>query len=335
MENHKMLSIKPLRQFYAFSRELSGLLKASPGSKIATLASQIGIQRVRVHHILKGTDQPPGPDVVNRIADLLAVDAEKRAWLQWLALRERADPQVMVLLKVYEDALLKAWGTQDPAEIPRKLETQMRAVKFVLANRPIYIQGFEEPVEVLLHDEHGRMRRSLVKDWIVPVNPAGMYGGEFTEKALDHVVLVNVGKQCRIGWLRRNKSGRKTRDARQTADDFILMGDDDQPLTEVRAVKVHQQDESPAQRDPKGGKPSEATKARPKIPRWDVKDIQALIPDETLMAITAKRKELEEFTLEQLREQVHEKIRRGPLAPVQPKDSGPRPAGPKSAKHRE
>jgi hypothetical protein len=90
-----------------------------------------------------------------------------------------------------------------------------------------------------------------------------------------------------------------------------------------------------AQRDSTGVKSSGAAEACPKIPRWSVKDIQALIPDETLAAIAAKREELEEFTLDQLREQVHDKVRRGPLALAPPRDSGSRSSGPKSSKRRE
>ena len=311
-----MLSIKHLLRRGAFGKDLSALMKPKLGVTAATVASKIGIQRVRLNQVLKGQTPPPDADVVGRLADLLSLEPDKRLWLQWLALRERADPQVMMLLRIYEEQLLKAWKTEDLEQIPRRLETQLREAFFVTTNKPIYIRDFTGPVEVLLHDENGAMQQSLVRDWIVPVEPVGMHKEKFFERAVDHVVLTNVGKQCRIGWLREGRAGKRKPSGAVMGGDFTLFDDSDGPLA-VISPQVPPTGKQSARRGRgavDGVKSSGAIGNVAAPPRCNADDVQALISMEVLKAIAAKRKEHAESTVKLLRQEVFEAIRRGPLA---------------------
>ena len=254
----------------AFTLKLRYLLAPPRGMSVADLASRSGLNRIRLHQVLAGTTPPPGPEAVDRLAQALGLSPEERHLFHWLAIRDRADPQARALIEIYEDLLSRAWNTKNPDEFTARLGDRLELCNFAIANKALFLRHADAPLSVLVHDEDGRMAKSLVDGWIVRVEPEGMYDQKFLTKALKTIVLVNVGRQCRIGWLRKGKGG-----------SYRLFDDFDTPL-----LMSHAQS--------RGGRVPEdleVTIHPTSDKRPYIADIQALIPKGTLEEIKRLRSE--------------------------------------------
>lgn len=282
--HHRVRSFRPRG---AFATELRQLIEQPGMPSVAALAQHVGFNRVRLHQILAETGPPPGPEIVDSLSDELKVSKGQRRRLHWLAVRDRAEPHCRVLLELYEEALTNAWKTKDLFELPTRLGERLRLANFVVANKPVYLRQCSAPVEVLVHDEDGKMRRSLVDGWIVRVEPAGMHKGQFLRKALNKVVLLNHGRQCRIGWMKRHSKG----------EGYALRDDEGRPLLPVPLLpEPHRRSVIPRGGATQVGQPS-------------VEDVQAFISTETLNEIKRLRLEQEKSESDRRRQDLFDRVR--------------------------
>jgi len=178
------------------------------GMTAPCLGQRAHIHRARIQQLMANVGQPPQYDGVEKIAQALRLDRRERNLLHWVAIRERAEPQARALLRVYEAILGERLGIGESLEaFVELLGERLECALFVTTARAIGCRHLTHPVRLQVYDPEGRVARSIPHGWIVQAEPFGMHPDDFFEKALDHLVFVNVGRVCRIGWLRRSHEG--------------------------------------------------------------------------------------------------------------------------------